>query len=90
MRSLDKSIVVKYHGVMSSADVVAYLIEKQSAEKIPAHVMAQRIGTTETNWSHARHGRRKLTVAQIERAIQHYPEIRELLGQPAAPEAVAS
>lgn len=73
---------------MSSADVVAYLIQKQADEGIPAHVMAQRIGTTETNWSHARRGRRGLTVKQIERAIQHYPDIAERFAMPA--EAVAS
>jgi hypothetical protein len=73
---------------MSSADVVSYLIEKQAEEGIPAHVMAQRIGTTETNWSHARRGRRGLTVAQIERAIQHYPEIAERFARPS--QAVAS
>lgn len=75
---------------MSSADVVAYLVQKQAEEQIPAHVMAQRIGTTETNWSHARRGRRGLTVAQIERAIHHYPELAELFAKPATPEAVAS
>lgn len=74
---------------MSSADVVAYLIAKQTEEGIPAHVMASRIGTTETNWSHARRGRRGLTFAQIERAIQHYPEIRDMIGQPEQPETVA-
>lgn len=69
---------------MSSADVVAYLVEKQAEEGIPAHVMAHRIGTTETNWSHARRGRRRLTVAQIERAIAHYPELAERFVQQAA------
>lgn len=73
---------------MSSADVVAYLVEKQAEEGIPAHVMAQRIGTTETNWSHARRGRRGLTVKQIENAIAHYPELSERFAQPR--KAVAS
>jgi hypothetical protein len=75
---------------MSSADVLAYLVEKQAEEGISGMEMAQRLGISETNWSHARRGRRKLTVAQIERAIQHYPEIAERFAQPAAAEKVAS
>lgn len=73
---------------MSSADVLAYLIEKQTTEGISGMEMAQRLGISETNWSHARRGRRGLTVKQIERAIQHYPEIADRFAQPA--QAVAS
>jgi hypothetical protein len=60
---------------MSSADVLAYLVEQQCAEGIPGFVMAARLGMGETTWSHVRRGKRRLTVAQIERAIQHYPEL---------------
>lgn len=62
---------------MSSADVLAYLIEKQAEEGLSGMEMAQRLGISETNWSHARRGRRGLTVKQIERAIEHYPELAE-------------
>lgn len=75
---------------MSSADVVPYLIERQTTEGISGMAMAQRLGMSETNWSHARRGRRRLTVAQIENAIQHYPEIRDLFGTVTESEAVAS
>lgn len=74
---------------MSSADVLAYLIEKQTEEGISGVEMAQRLGISETNWSHARRGRRGLTVQQIERAVQHYPDLLERFARPAA-EAVAS
>jgi hypothetical protein len=76
---------------MSSADVLAYLIERQADEGISGMEMAYRIGISETNWSHARRGRRGLTVKQIERAIQHYPELRDLFAAQDEPaEAVAS
>lgn len=68
---------------MSSEDVLAYLIERQEREGISGMAMAQRLGMSETNWSHARRGRRGLTVKQIERAIEHYPELASRLGQPA-------
>jgi DNA-binding transcriptional regulator YdaS (Cro superfamily) len=67
---------------MSSEDVLAYLIERQEREGISGMAMAQRLGMSETNWSHARRGRRGLTVKQIERAIEHYPELASRLGQP--------
>lgn len=73
---------------MSNEDVLSYLVGKQTEEGISGMEMAQRLGISETNWSHARRGRRKLTVKQIERAIQHYPEIADRFAQPA--EAVAS
>lgn len=75
---------------MSSEDVVSYLLGKQSEERISATAMASRLGMGETAWCHVRRGRRRLTVAQIERAIQRYPEIRDILGQPEQPQAVAS
>jgi hypothetical protein len=73
---------------MSSADVLAYLIDKQRKEGIPALRMAERLGISETNWCHARKGRRGLTVKQIERAIELYPEIADVLGH-REPEAMA-
>lgn len=75
---------------MSSADVLAYLIERQKAESLSGMEMAQRIGISETNWSHARRGKRGLTVKQIERAIQCYPELRDLFAAQSEPAAVAS
>lgn len=64
---------------MSSAHIVPYLMERQRVEGISGMEMAHRIGISETNWSHARRGRRGLTVKQIERAIEYYPEIRNML-----------
>lgn len=74
---------------MSSADVLGYLIDRQRAEGISNMEMAYRLGTSESNWSHARRGRRGLTVKQIERAIQHYPELTDLFALPST-DAVAS
>lgn len=71
---------------MSEA-VLAYLIERQRADGLSGVAMAQRLGLSETQWSHLRHGRRKLTVALVERAIVLYPELAERI---TAPEAVAS
>lgn len=67
---------------MSSDDVLAYLIEQQRSEGISGMEMAYRLGISETNWSHARRGRRGLTVKQIERAIQHYPQLAERFARP--------
>ena len=67
---------------MSSEDVLAYLLGKQSEEKISATAMASRLGMGETAWCHVRKGRRRLTVGQIERAIAHYPEIAERFARP--------
>lgn len=69
---------------MSNEDVVSYLLGKQSEERISATAMASRLGMGETAWCHVRRGRRRLTVAQIERAIQHYPEISEKFALPPA------
>jgi hypothetical protein len=69
---------------MSSDDVLAYLIERQREEGLSGMAMAQRLGISETNWSHARRGRRRLTVAQIERAIACYPELAGRFAQQAA------
>jgi len=68
---------------MSSEDVLAYLVGKQSEEKISATAMASRLGMGETAWCHVRKGRRRLTVGQIERAIQCYPDLAERFAQPA-------
>lgn len=67
---------------MSSEDVLSYLVAQQKQEGISGMEMALRLGMSETNWSHARRGRRGLTVKQIERAIQHYPELAERFAQP--------
>lgn len=66
---------------MSSEDVLGYLIAQQTKEGLSGMEMAQRLGISETNWSHARRGRRRLTVKQIERAIQHYPDLAQLFAQ---------
>lgn len=60
--------------------VLAYLVERQSAEALTGAAMARRLGMGETHWSHIRRGRLNLTVEHIERAIQLYPEIVERLG----------
>lgn len=73
---------------MSSKDVIPFLVRKTSDEAISAAEMARRIGISESNWSHARRGARGLTVKQLERAIELYPEIRELLGTPSDRERV--
>lgn len=79
-----------YTSAMSTADVLAYLIEQQETEGISGMEMALRIGISETNWSHARRGRRGLTVKQIQRAIQHYPALLAKFALPEPDEEKAS
>lgn len=69
--------------------VLAYLIERQSVEGLTGAAMAQRMGVSETHWSHIRKGRAHLGVHHIERALELYPELLERIGK-TQPEAVAS
>lgn len=67
--------------------VLAYLIERQSSERLTGAAMAQRLGMGETQWSHIRRGRANLTAEHIDRAIQLYPEIAERLAEAAREQA---